>query len=807
MSAHVANAPADLKQACYHCQQPVPKGLNLFVELDGVEQPMCCYGCQAVAETIAEQGLEDFYKYRELDGGPLPLIPEALEGIDDTLNTYDDPDIQREFVHHSEHEQSVTLAIEGMTCAACAWLIEKQLVNKPGINSVVVNSTTERVQVNWQDGSLKLSDILRAIHRVGYKALPFQQADNEAVFEKQKRGYIRRLGVAGLASMQTMMVAFGLYFDDIDDTTRLYFWWLSLLFTAPVIVYSCQPFFRNATRALKARTLNMDVPVSLAMIFAFIASFYATVRDTGQVYYECVTMFAFFLLSGRFLELIARHRAVTNAANLMKLIPAFADKQEGDDWSTVMIKYLQAGDIIRVKPGTTIPVDGVLLSEESWADESMLTGESRPVRKQTGEPVYAGSLNQNNPVRIQVTHTQQDTLLAGIIQLQDSALGQKPGFVRLADHISRYFVLGTLIVASATYIGWQFVAPEQAFWVTLAVLVATCPCALALAAPTAMSGAVSRLNRAGILMKQASLVEVIPKIRTVCVDKTGTLTEGRFSITKRWLRNGTEDLAESLAAGLEQSSEHPLAMPLQKLASPAQVEAIINTPGKGLEGDYQGKPVRIGSVSYIRELLPEFQPELEHANAILMLAGEVVGEWVVDDQLRSDAKATLDWLAAKGIEIVMLTGDAAPRAEKVAEALSIKRVFSALKPEDKLEKLAELQRKGPVMMIGDGINDGPVLAQADGSVTFGSGADLAQTGSDVVILNNQLSSLRNLFVTAHQTRRIIRQNFAWALGYNGVILPLAVTGFVGPLLAMLGMSASSLIVLTNSLRLMRPARV
>lgn len=806
--------------ACFHCHQPVPRGVDLSVEIDGQSEPMCCYGCQSVAATIVDQGLTHFYKFRESKPGELILVPDELQALANELTRYDDPDIQQEFVHSDGDRQSATLALEGMTCAACAWLIERQLMNSPGVSKVVVNSATERLYVEWQAEATRLSQILQAIHQVGYKALPFQQADLEATYEKKRRGYIRRLGVAGIASMQTMMVAFGLYFDDIDDTTRLYFWWVSLLFTAPVIVYSCQPFFVNAIKALKARSLNMDVPVALAMAIAFVASFYATVTDSGEIYYECVTMFAFFLLSGRFLEMQARHKAVANAANLMKLIPAIAERQTDDGWQQVMVKYLEQGDVIRVKAGEAIPADGELLEQEAWCDEALLTGESRPVQKKYLDTVFAGAINQEHPITIRIQATRQETLLSGIIALQDSALEQKPRFVRLADIVSRYFVAATLIITTLTYIAWMFVDPSKAFWVMLAVLVATCPCALSLAAPTAMSGAVSRLNRSGILMKQAVLLEALPKMKTLCVDKTGTLTHGKFAIIERYYPPTTHNQpptthnqelldparVETLAASLESYSEHPIARPLQRLSTHVAASGVENHPGFGLSGFIEGLEYRIGSLEFIRQWHPNFELALPQANVILASREQVLGAWQVDDQLRQDTAVTLDWYRRHGFRIVMLTGDSHERATSLAATLAIDEVHAGLKPEDKLTVLQTLREQGPVLMVGDGINDGPVLAGADGSVTFATGSDLAKTSSDVVILTGELAALRRLHDTARLTRRVIRQNFTWALGYNLVILPLAVTGHVGPLLAMLGMSASSLIVMTNSLRLMRDAR-
>ncbi|RUO31771.1 copper-translocating P-type ATPase [Aliidiomarina sedimenti] len=801
--------PQTQESQCFHCHQPIPRGLNLTVTIQDSEQPMCCYGCQTVAQTIIDQGLFHYYKFREVDADGIPqaLVPDQLQALNEQVKAYDDPDIQREFVRTSNDSSTaeVTLAVEGMTCAACAWLIERQLNATQGVEHVVVNASTDRVHVKWDANQCQLSDILAAIHAVGYRALPFQQADLEQSFEKKRRSYILRLGVAGLASMQTMMVAFGLYYDDIDDMHRLYFWWVSLLFTAPVIVYSCQPFFANAIRALRARTVNMDVPVSLAMALAFVASFYATIFDTGEIYYECVSMFAFLLLSGRYLELLAKHRAIANAANLMKLIPAIAEREEEGQWHKVMVKYLQAGDSIRVKPGEPLPVDGRLQTATAWCDESLLTGESRPVAKRAGDQLYAGSVNQHSPITLTVTGTHQDTLLSSIVSLQDTAMEQKPRFARFADVVGRYFVFATLLIAALTFTSWMFLDPADAFWITLSVLVATCPCALALAAPTAMSGAINRLNRGGILIKNATILEGLGRIKTLCVDKTGTLTQGRFSIIDAWYHPDQDsDHLKQIVHSIENYSEHPLARPFQQLAEQAvQLSEVDNLPGQGLSATHTDTEFRIGSLAYIRQWHPDLTSPLPKANVFLCDRNDLLAAFQVDDELRPDALAMINWFKQRRIHVVMLTGDDQRRAQSLASELGIEDVRAGLKPADKLNAVKALQQDGPVMMVGDGINDAPVLAQADASLTFASGTELAQAGSDGVILNGRLNALQKVFDVGALTKRVIRQNFIWALGYNAVVLPMAVTGHVGPLWAMLGMSASSLIVVTNSLRLMR----
>lgn len=788
---------------CFHCHQPVPDGLNLHVEIMGQRQPMCCYGCQAVAQTIVEQDLESFYKFRQTENNSiLPLVPDELQK--DDLSIYDEPEIQAEFSFNSDEGKEAWLAVEGMTCAACAWLIEKHLQQLTGIKKVFVNSSTDRLRVTWDTEQLQLSKILNEIENVGYRARPFKEGELEEQFQRRRKGLIRRLGVAGIASMQTMMVAFGLYYDDIDSTTRLYFWWVSLLFSAPVFVYSCQPFYANAIKALRTKTLNMDVPVSIAIIFAFVASMYATVTDQGEVYFECVTMFAFFLLTGRYLELLAKQKAITDAANLMKLTPSFAEVWRHERWQSMPVHQVNVGDRVRVKPGTVIPIDGDTDVQAAYVNEAQLTGESQPIPKTEGQPVYAGSINLDTPLQLIVTKPYQDSLLAKIIKLQDDALALKPKSIDVADRIGRNLVLGTLIIALFTYLAWLWIDPTRAFWIVLSVLVATCPCALALASPTAVSSAVSRLNRLGVLLKNAEASGNVNAIRTICFDKTGTLTEGQFKITESWYADSAQkEQWFQLACELESWSEHPIAKAFYSKVNSKSLAHIENIPGQGLWAQYQNKPIIMGSEGFLLQHNIPVGSVLENANVYMAFEGEVIAAWRVDDELRIDAKTTIGTLTELGYHCVMLTGDNVNRAAKVAEKLGMNEVHAELTPESKLTKLRSMQDLGPVLMVGDGINDGPVLAGANVSVTFSAGSELAQASSDVVILNQKLSSLVHFLKYSKRLNRVIYQNFIWAFGYNGIILPLAAFGFVDPLIAMLGMSASSLIVITNSLRLIR----
>lgn len=552
---------------CFHCLQPIPADVAIDVEVAGKPREVCCHGCQAVAGTIAAHGLTHFYQFRDISNPTsVELVPAELQA----LEAYDNHELQQRFVQSADSGTSrqITLSVDGMTCAACAWLIEREVMRCNGVLQVGVNATTERVQIRWNPEQVRLSELLKAIHGIGYKALPFQQDMAEQDFSRKRKQYVKRLGVAGLATMQVMMIAVGLYFGAVSDLTsdmQLFLWWVSLAFATPVILYSAQPFYISALRSIQASRPNMDVPVSIALLGAYSASAYATFTAQGEVYFESVSMFTLFLLTGRYIELLAKQRAVSVAANLVKLLPAIAERERNEATEQVLVQQLQLGDIIRVKAGATLPVDGTLLSSQAQVNESLMTGESRPVLKQHGDTMLAGSVNQSQSVRMEVTATQHDTVLAGIVALQDSALASKPKLARMADKIASVFVWRLLIVAALTFFIWSWIDPAKAFWVTLAVLVATCPCALSLAAPTAVTGAIHRLNKQSVLVRNGDILESLQQIKTVIFDKTGTLTTGRFELHNQHYYSTNTAAINNIVASIESYSEHPLAAPLQQL--------------------------------------------------------------------------------------------------------------------------------------------------------------------------------------------------------------------------------------------------
>ncbi|WP_419571919.1 heavy metal translocating P-type ATPase [Rheinheimera sp.] len=790
---------------CFHCHEPVPDGSQFLLTIEGQAQPFCCPGCQAVAQTIVEQGLTDYYKFRTAPASKAGLVPDELK-----LQNYDSADVLTDITQHTAAGTQIELSLSGMSCAACAWLIEKQLSAESAIHKASVNSSTARLQLVWDADRLKLSAILKKIQALGYQATPFIADNEEQQEQAELRQFLKRLAVSGIMSMQVMMLAVGLYFGEytgIEAQFEGFLRWICLLLATPVVFYAGKPFTQSAWRAVKAGQLNMDVPVTLAVFYTFFASVYATVFKTGEVYFESVTMFIFLLQLGKFFEFRARARARAATGNLLKVMPVSARLLGGDEPQIVSAKRLQPGDRILVQAGETIAADGLVRSGISSADESMMTGEYKAVAKRPGDTVLAGSLNHDGLLEIEVSQALPSSRLGQIIALQQQTLNQKPQIIEKTTRLAQFFIQRLLIIATLTFIVWYFwIDQERAFWVTLSVLVATCPCALTLATPTAITCALARLNRQGILIKNQQVLEALPKLTTLFLDKTGTLTQGRFSIARKvsfsdqW--SETELLA--LIARLETYSEHPIASAFAPYLTPgdplSQVQLHV---GEGLSAlwtspDGQQRQLQVGSAAFCRCTTVEAAQVYCSIDGKLQLAVEL------DDKLRPETAATLVALHQQQLKLVLLTGDSSSQVEQLASQLPFDRVEKSCSPERKVELVQQAVQQGEhVLMLGDGINDSPSFHAAHVSVALDSGTDLSKNQADVVLLHSDLRQLPQLLSGAVLAQRVIKQNLWWAMGYNLLIVPLAVCGFVSPLVAVIGMSFSSVLVVSNSLRLLK----
>ncbi|RLV58183.1 cadmium-translocating P-type ATPase [Parashewanella curva] len=792
---------------CYHCGESVPASVVLTTVINEQAQPMCCIGCQAVSQAIMDAGLKNYYKFRTEPGTKQSeLVPDELN----SFSAYDLDEVQKDFVHSDTADiQTVSLSIDGITCAACAWLIEHKLKQLKGLQKVMVNSTTQRALISWDKNQLKLSEILQQISAIGYVAAPYQVDEQEAKAKKSSKQFLLRLGLAGFSTMQVMMFALALYtgyFTDLDTEFRDYFRWVSMIFAAPVALYSAQPFYFSAVRSLLSGRINMDVPVSIAIGGAFIASCFATYHGVGEVYFESVSMFTFFLLLGRYFEQKAKQKASVSSSNLHKLVPLTATLVVESDYKEVAAKQLKIGDVILVKPGEVIAADGIIAEGKSSLNESMLTGEHLPLTKSKDQQVFAGTINVEQPVKVRVNAIGNEQFVSEIIRLQELASNNRPSIALIVDKLSRYFSAAVLSLSLITYLVWHFfISPEDAFWVTLSVLVATCPCALALATPTAVTCATAMFTKLGIITRKSGVFETLPKIKHVVFDKTGTLTYGRLQISdvKIYSKCLNKQTVLKIIAALEQGSEHPIAKVFREYLDTCNfaISDVEHHVGKGISGVINSENYFVGKAHASKNSASTEQ------TISLLKEDELVAEVTLSDEIRNDALSSIQQMQKLNLHLAIASGDQSGHVQAVASKLGINDVHFDLTPSDKLDLVKRLQaEKHKVVMFGDGINDAPVLSGADLSVAMGSGTAIAKNSADLILLGDKLTRFVDAINVATRTTKIIKQNLMWALGYNLVVLPLAMSGNIAPYVAAIGMSASSLIVVSNSLRLLKDAK-
>ncbi len=810
------NSFSENPSLCFHCHLPVPDGFELAASIDSQQQPMCCYGCKAVAEAIVMSGHEHFYRVRtEPSSTGVELLPDLLR----EAQVFDNESVQQEFVQQlSENEREVSLILEGITCAACVWLNEQHISGLPGVHDVQVNYASRRAWLRWDNSRIKLSEILQAIQAIGYRAHPYNPQQQQVVYDRERRTQVRRLAVAGLFGMQVMMVSISLYsgaWSGMEKNFETLFRWLSLALTLPVLLYSAATFFRSALFDLMNRRVGMDVPVSLGIGIAFVSSAVATIRGQGEIYFDSVVMFVFLLLISRYFEWVARQRSVESVERLAHALPMMANRldDEGND-SLVAASLLSIGDVVLIRPGDAIPADGEVLQGTSNVDESLLSGESQPVNKSIGDSLVGGSINVDSPLQVRVKSVGSDTVLSSIQRMIERAQSDKPSMARLADRVASRFIIGVIGIAALVSGYWWFVGSERWLDITLAVLIVTCPCALSLATPAAISAALSRLHSLGLLVKRGQAIEALHKVTHVVFDKTGTLTIGKPTLNKTLCDAGVQpEFCLGIAASLEKHSEHPLAQALLDAASGMEqfpVRELLNQSGGGMSGYIEDKHYALGSIEFVESFsgcsIPgNWSQQIEQEEVtVVALADEVrvLCIFMLDDEIRTDAASMVNELKKQHKKTLLMTGDQVAVAQRVANLIGIDECYANLKPDEKMARVAALQSaETRVLMVGDGINDAPVLSYANVSIAMGGATSLAKTSADIVMLGDRLSGILHALSVSTKTDTIIKQNFIWAIGYNLCAIPAAATGYVSPWMAAIGMSLSSLVVVINASRL------
>ncbi len=815
--------------SCFHCGLEIKPDALQQQTISGQLKRFCCSGCALVCQTIHDSGLDGFYqRVRENERAPPP-------GLLGNLAQYDLEDIQQEFVKANGTRREAMLLVEGIHCAACVWLIERALASLGGVLEAEVNLAHHRLRVRWDETDLKLSAILKRLAAIGYSAIPFDMEKLEGQQQKENRALLYRMAFAGFGAMNMMWLSISIYAADMsasgmDLEHRHFLQLISLLLATPVLLYSGWPFLKGALTGLRYRQMTMDLPIAIGVMVTYLYSVWATINGYMDVYFETVVSFLFIILVGRYMEKMARRNATSATSRLMELQPRSATLVVKGEEKLGSVRQLTVGDQVIIRPGERIPVDGIVIEGDSDVNESMLTGESLPVKKMMGGKIVAGSVNGQGTLVVEVVSLGQQTALSKIIHLVEAAQGSKAPIQSMTDRVVPWFVLTTLLLAAGTFLYWSYAADfDVAMLAAVSVLIITCPCAFGLATPMSIAVSVGHGAKNGLLVRNGAALETLATANHVVFDKTGTITEGRM---------GVGDVILNAAAGVdreqllhyallaESRSEHLVARAIVQHAkdqgiSPhgASLDSFTSMPGRGVVAEVAGQVIQMGSRRLLEYINISFPDDLRQAYdeieasmgvaVVVVVDGVVLGIISVFDQIREGAVALVRALNERNIGVTLLTGDSRAAAAAVAKQLGgTLDVIAEVLPQDKDNVIDELQKQGKsVVMVGDGVNDAPALARADVGIAMGSGTDVSLECADMVLMSNQLMRLLFAFDLAQQTIRTIKQNINLSLGYNVIVIPTAVSASLTPVFASIAMPISSLLVIGNAMLIKRRAKL
>ncbi len=812
MSHEEVNAPASV--GCFHCGLPIASDADFHSQLDELTRDFCCFACQSVCEAIYDAGMQGYYQ-RTPQGtllAPPPAPPRDIE-------MYDLEEVQQDFVRIVGDLRDANLLVEGIHCAACVWLIERSMMRVPGVAAANVNMAGKRLHLRWDEKRVKLSSLIQRLSQIGYSGVPYDPDVAEGAMKKSNRAMLFRLFFAGFTMMNMNLIAIALYTGASRGEFVGFFHWLAFALATPTLFYSGFPFFKGAWGGLRNARLTMDLPIALGLTVTYAYSFYATLSGKEEVFFDTVTNLTFVILIGRYLEGMFRHQAVAATNRLMDLQPRVATVLRDGSEQMVSVRAVQVGERVLVKPGSKVPMDGVVCEGHSSVDESMLSGESMPVRKHAGDSVAAGTINGSGALVIEVRASSQESTLAKIIRLVEEAQSSKAPIQRISDSIVPWFVLVTLICAGITFYIWSDNF-ELALMAATSVLIITCPCALGMATPMSIAVASGLGAKHGILVKNGEVLETLSKVTHFVFDKTGTLTEGRMRVEQVLVGQGQdEESVLSVAASVERYSEHSVAQAVVRWVEERQIayrnSNVLNfhaTAGAGVQAESAGKSVLIGTADWLErnqvvlqlELLQPLTQLESQAKTCVHLAvdGRHVAVLVLADTLRSEAQALVNTLREAGIGMTLLSGDRQAVADAVARQLGGMEVIAEVLPQDKDRVIQQLQQRGEcVAMVGDGVNDAPALIRANVGIALGSGTDVSVESADIVLMQNELDKVRQATILSRRTLRTIRQNIGLSFVYNIIMVPLAMMAMVTPLMAALTMPVSSLLVIGNAARI------
>jgi Cu+-exporting ATPase len=790
------------KIPCDHCHLEFDKEVLFSEVIEGEEKFFCCKGCQGVYHLLKDEGLDDFYD----KVGSTKLNP-ATERLDD-LGKYDHEGFAKKYIKEVDNLHEISLIIEGIHCSACVWLNEKVLYKTEGIIEAEINYTNHKAKIVWDPSILKLSEILRKIQSIGYNAYPYDASLQEQKVNAQRKDYYMRLLVGVFGTMNIMWLAiaqYGGYFTGMRADIKFIIQVAEFFLATPVLFYTGWIYFKGAYYGFKNHFVNMDSLVATGASLTYIYSIYAMVTGKGESYFDSVVMIITFVFVGKYLEVLSKKKAVDTLDTITSSLPTEVVVIRGDEKVVIGVEEVEVGEIIEVRPGDKVVIDGLVQSGEGAFDESSLTGESRPIYKRKDDQLTSGTISLDSVVRYSATKVYGDSMLSTIVSLLENSLSKKPKIEKLANEISGYFSTAILVIAFLTFIGWYLWKGdfEQALIIGISVIVIACPCALGLATPMATLIGLSVGAKRGILFKEASFLETMAKADVLLLDKTGTITKGapeviyhdrrqKYDINLLYtlVKGSTHPISKGVANYLQMHHEH---LVVYTLENQKHIEA------KGLKAEYQGHTLLGGNRSLFDGITIS---EEEGSLFIFAIDGEVVDVFVLNDTIKDGAKEAISEIKAAGIEVVMLTGDNENVAKKIAKEVGISNLKHSLLPKEKADVVDDYHDRGKVVvMVGDGINDALALSKSDIAIAMGSGADISVDVSDVVLLDDSMKSLALAEKLSQKTYTNIKQNLSISLLYNLITIPLAVMGYVIPLVAALSMSLSSLLVIANAVRI------
>ena len=783
----------------------------------------CCKGCQGVFHILKDDGLDSFYEKL----GNKTLTPPIKISNDDISKFDSNNFLDNYVIINKDGFSQIDLIIEGIHCAACVWLNEKVLYETKGIVEANINFTSNKARIIWDANKLKLSEIISKIRSIGYNAYAYDSSVADIQASKAKRDYFIRMMVAVIASMNIMMLSVAKYtgfFTGIDDEVKNMIHIGEFILSTPVLFYSGWIFYKGGYYGLKNRMVNMDFLVASGATLTYIYSMFILFGAKGDSYFDSVSMIITFVLVGKYLEVIGKKSAVDTLDKIKSSLPLEAVVIEDNVKKVIALNSVKIGDIIEIKAGDKVPVDGKITKGTGFFDESTLTGESIPVYKKIGDNVFSGTINSNSLIEYEVIKDFKNSTFSSIVTLLEDSLNSKPKIQTKAAEISKYFSLTILSIAFGTFLVWYFFGLdlgfdyngttqfERSFIVAISVIVIACPCALALATPMASLVGISELAKKGLLFKEAKFIESLAVTNSVVFDKTGTLTKGELTVVKaRIMDDNIHKL--NLLYSILCASTHPVSSSIKKYLEEKyeliekKLDNVKNIEAKGMSASYtniNGKIFELlgGNLDLLKQNEIYYKFDSNKTVYLFAINKRVVATFELEDEIKENAKKLVDFLQNKNIEVIMLTGDNENVASNIASKLGIKKYFAFQTPISKANYIKELKKDNKiVVMVGDGVNDSVALSSADVAIAMGNSADVSLAISDVILLNSSLNSLKDAFIISSKTFKFIKQNLAISLIYNAITIPLAMAGLVIPLFAALSMSLSSLIVVLNSLRI------